>query len=50
MSTYSRMQLLKLVENQQMSPEEALKIIRRTVSVLQASHSISRSRRSRRSR
>jgi pimeloyl-ACP methyl ester carboxylesterase/SAM-dependent methyltransferase/acyl carrier protein len=28
MSTYSRMQLLKLVENQQMSPEEALKIIR----------------------
>lgn len=28
MSTYSRMQLLKLVESQQMSPEEALKIIR----------------------
>ncbi|WP_238651995.1 alpha/beta fold hydrolase [Paenibacillus piscarius] len=28
MSTYSRMQLLQLVENQQMSPEEALRIIR----------------------
>ncbi|WP_410511163.1 alpha/beta fold hydrolase [Paenibacillus sp. BR2-3] len=30
MSTYSKMQLLKMVENQQLSPDEALKIIRET--------------------